>query len=81
MEQQHVRKAFKYTLYPTPAQQQVLEVVLTRCRALYNAALEERRTAWERRGVSISYYQQKAELPDLKVDCPEYADRPASDRA
>jgi putative transposase len=73
MEQQSVRKTFKYKLDPTPAQQQALERVLTRCRTLYNTALEERTTAWERRGVAISYYQQKAELPELKVDFPDYA--------
>jgi putative transposase len=74
MEQQSVRKTFKYTLSPTPAQQQALEVVLSRCRTLYNTALEERKTAWERRSVAISYYQQKAELPDLKLEFPEYAE-------
>src|SRR6185437_13879550 len=40
----------------------------------YNTALEERKTAWERCGVSLSYYQQQAELPDLKAACPEYAE-------
>ncbi len=50
-----MRKAFKYKLYPTPAQQQKLARVLARCRTLYNTALDERKTAWERRGVSSSY--------------------------
>ena len=45
-----------------------------RCRALDNAAREERMTDWERRGVSINYCQQKAELPDLKAECPDYAE-------
>jgi putative transposase len=46
---------------------------LWRCRTLSTTALEERKIAWERCGVSISYYQQKAELPDLKAACLEFA--------
>jgi putative transposase len=76
MDQQQsdcVRKTFKYKLMPTPDQARALEVVVWRCRTLYNAALEQRKTAWERCHVSVTYYQQKAELPDLKAACPEYA--------
>jgi len=69
-----VRKTFKYKLMPTPDQERALDLVLWRCRTLYNTAVEERKTAWERRGVSVSYYQQKAELPDLKAACPDYAE-------
>jgi putative transposase len=36
-----VRKAFKYRLYPTKKQEQVLFWTLARCRELYNAALSE----------------------------------------
>jgi hypothetical protein len=45
LEQQQsdsLRKTFKYKLMPTPDQARALERVLWRCRALYNAALEER---------------------------------------
>jgi putative transposase len=69
-----VRKTYTYKLVPTPAQEQSLERVLWRCRTLYNVAMEERKTAWERCHVTVNYYQQKAELPDLKADCPEYAE-------
>jgi putative transposase len=68
-----IRKTFKYKLRPTPEQEQAMETVVWRCRMLYNAALEERKTAWDRCHVSVNYYQQKAELPDLKADFPEYA--------
>lgn len=74
MEQQSVRKTYKYKLKPTPEQEQALERVLWRCRTLYNVALEERKTAWERCRVPVNYYQQKAELPDLKAACPEFAE-------
>jgi putative transposase len=69
-----VRKTFKYKLEPASAQERTLEVVLWRCRTLYNVALEQRRTWWARgQGVGATYYQQKRELPDLKAAYPEYA--------
>jgi putative transposase len=74
MEEQSVRKTYKYRLNPTPAQDRALEAVLLRCRTLYNVALEQRKTAWERCRVSLTYYQQAMELPDLKAACPEYAE-------
>ena len=75
MEPQGVRKTYTYRLEPTPEQERVLETVLWRCRALYNAALEQRKTWWERgQGIGASYYQQKAELPQLKAGCPEYGE-------
>jgi hypothetical protein len=42
MEQQRVRKTFKYRLLPTPEQEQALQTVLWRCRELYNAGLQVR---------------------------------------
>jgi putative transposase len=69
-----VRRTYKYKLMPTPEQEQALERVLWRCRTLYNTALDERKTAWERCRDSANYYQQKAELPDLKADFPEYTE-------
>jgi putative transposase len=77
MDQQRdtVCKTFKYKLKPTPAQEQALETVLHRCRTLYNTAVEQRRTWWERgQDRSATYDQQKAEVPDLKAACPEYAE-------
>ncbi|HET8908425.1 MAG TPA: transposase, partial [Ktedonobacterales bacterium] len=77
MEQQcdSVRKTYKYRLNPTPAQEQALALVVSRCRTLYNAALEQRKTWWQRgQGIGATYYQQKAELPELKVACPDYAE-------
>jgi putative transposase len=44
------------------------------CRHVYNAAIGERREAWRMRGVSVTYYQQKAELPGIKEAMPEYAE-------
>src|SRR5437667_11452553 len=39
-------KSYKYRLYPTKKQVQILERTLDRCRTLYNAALQERRDAY-----------------------------------
>jgi len=68
-----LRKSYKYKLKPTPEQERQCEDVVGRCRTLYNTALEQRITAWERRRVSVSRYQQEAELKDLRADFPEYA--------
>jgi len=73
MEQQAVRKTYQYKLKPTPVQERELERVLWACRTLYNVALEQRITAWQRRRVSVSRYQQEAELKDIRAAFPEYA--------
>jgi putative transposase len=65
-----LRKAYKYKLKPTLEQERQLEEVLWRCRTLYNTALEQRKIAYERCGVTLSAYQQQAELPDLKAALP-----------
>jgi putative transposase len=71
---QTTRKSFKYKLKPTPEQERMFERTLMLCRHVYNAALGERREAWRTHGVSVSYYQQKAELPGIKAAMPEYAE-------
>jgi putative transposase len=68
------RRAFKYRLYPTRQQGQALLWTLTRCRELYNAALQERRDAYRMAGISIRCYDQVNQLPEIKQDRPEYAD-------
>ncbi len=42
-----MKKAFKYRLYPSSKQEQKLFWTLARCRELYNAALSERRDAYD----------------------------------
>ena len=69
---QTVRKTYKYRLKLTSAQAASLATVLWRCRELYNAGLEERKAAWEKCGVSVTYYDQAAQLPDIKDGRPEY---------
>ncbi len=80
-----LRKTFKYKLKPTAEQERELALVLGLCRWLYNTALEQRITAYQRSHVSISpslhlsisrYEQEaelKAELKDIRAAFPEYA--------
>jgi len=70
-----VRKTYHYRLRPSPIQEQALDTVLLRCRTLYNCAVEQRKTWWERgQGKSANDSQQATELPDLKAACREYAE-------
>ena len=73
MDEQTVRKTYKYKLKPTPEQERELGRVLGLCRSLYNTGLEQRITAWQRARVSVSRYQQEAELKDIRAALPEYA--------
>jgi putative transposase len=65
------RKAYKFRLYPTKQQEQTLFWTLTRCRELYNAALAERKEAYRMAGKSVSYYEQKRDLPEIKAEIRE----------
>jgi putative transposase len=73
MSEPSVRKTSKEKLRPTPAQARALEEVLWRCRTLYNAALAQRITAWQRCRVSVSSYEQEAELTAIRVEMPAFA--------
>src|SRR5215471_12507172 len=73
METQGIRKTYKYKLNPTLEQERELERVLGLCRYLYNTALEQRITAYQRLRISISRFQQEAELKDIRAAMPEYA--------
>jgi putative transposase len=66
-----VQKAFKFRIYPTKAQVSRFEQTLALCRELYNAALEERREAYKRRGITLHYYDQQNQLPAIKAVRPD----------
>jgi putative transposase len=70
---ENVRKSYKEKLRTTLDQERQLDVVLWRCRTLYNVALEQRKTAWERCHVSVKRFAQEAELADIRAEFPEYA--------
>ena len=54
-----MRKTYKYRLFPTEAQHQALDAQLGEACRLYNAALQERRDAYQKSGVSLNYYDHK----------------------
>ena len=74
MEQPSIRKTYKYKLKPTSQQERLLDRTLMLCRHVYNAAVGERREAWQKCGVTVTYYQQQAELPSVKDMMPEYGE-------
>ncbi len=76
-EKQQPRKTYQFRIYPTRKQTQTLEEWLGLCCQVYNAALDERRSAYRMAGVSLSYAHQCAELPECKEVRPELGQVPA----
>src|SRR5215813_3873887 len=79
MDQQTVRTTFTYKLNATPQQEQAMAFVVRRCReldnaALQNAALQERKEAWQKGGVSVTIAGQSAQLLEVKEVRPEDCD-------
>jgi putative transposase len=73
MDQTTARKTYKEKIRPTPAQERALDDVLWHCRDLYNAALDQRITAWQRCHVSVSRFEQEVERKAIRAEFPEYA--------
>jgi putative transposase len=71
------RKTYLFRIYPTRKQIHTLEQWLGLCCQLYNAALDERKSAYRMAGVSLSYEHQCAELPGCKAVRPDLADVPS----
>ena len=61
-----MHRSYTVRLKPTRKQREWLEAMLEECRELYNAALGERKSAWEVCRKTISYYDQQSELVDLR---------------
>jgi putative transposase len=74
MDKATTYNTFKYKLYLTPQQQGRMAIVLRPCCGLYNAALQERRDAWQKCHKSVTAAHQSAELPTIKGLRPEYVD-------
>ncbi|GCE05648.1 RNA-guided endonuclease InsQ/TnpB family protein [Dictyobacter aurantiacus] len=70
-------RTYQFRLYPTRKQQRVLEHWLRLCCETYNAALDERKSAYRMAGVSLSFEDQCAELPACKAVRPDLAEVPA----
>ncbi|MEU8108079.1 transposase [Nonomuraea muscovyensis] len=65
-----VRRSFKFLLRPTRKQVVALTACLADHQQLYNAALEHRRTAYRKAGVTVRYGEQSAELKHIRADDP-----------
>ena len=70
-QEPHKRKV-SYKLYPTPKQALALEALLRSHQQLYNAALEERISAWAKSKKSISYADQCKSLTIIRSELPEW---------
>ena len=70
-KKQMITRTYQYRIYPTAKQTRVLCTWLRCCGELYNAALDERKSAYRMAGVSLSYEHQCAELPACKEVRPE----------
>jgi putative transposase len=61
-----------YKLYPSKTQEQALERMHMLHRRLYNAALEERISAWRNARISINYSAQCRSITKIRLDDPDY---------
>src|SRR5918912_999503 len=61
-----MRKTYKYRLFPTDAEAHALDDQLGEACRLYNAALQERREAYQKRGVSLNCYDQANQLKAIR---------------
>lgn len=59
-------KAYKYRIYPTKQQEELIAKHLGCCRFLYNYALDKKVKAYQKDKTSISRYQIQSELPTMK---------------
>lgn len=65
-------RVYRYRLYPTRGQDAAMRETLERQRELYNAALQERRDAYKKCGVTITKGMQERQLKAVREDRPEY---------
>ena len=60
-------KSYQYRIYPTKAQETILENQLEECRWLYNHFIEVRKKTYEETGKSLTMFAQQKTLPELKA--------------
>lgn len=73
-----VKRAYKFRAYPTRQQENRSVSLLRDHCELYDAALQERRDAYRMRKVSISFYDQSAQLPSIRRADPDGQGRHSS---
>lgn len=57
-----MQKTFRYRIYPTRKQKQILESTLATCRILYNSCPLDRKRHYEEISKGVGYSQQAATL-------------------
>jgi putative transposase len=67
-----VQRKVTYRLYPRKRQEEGLRQLLGRHQRLYNAALEQRISAYRRQGKTVSFAEQCRDLTALRGEDPEY---------
>jgi putative transposase len=68
-----MRRSYKFRLRPTARQHIALAACIDAHREVYNAALQERRDAWQATRTRISYGDQSAQLTDIRAERPDIA--------
>ena len=63
-------QAFKYRIYPTDEQVEIIEKTFKCCRFVWNHFLERKSKAYQRRGESLSYFGMKKLLTEMKAYLP-----------
>ena len=66
-----MRRSFRYRVYPTRSQDRALHSQVDEACRLYNAALEERRSAWQAQRRVLTYFDQGSQLKHIRAagDC------------
>jgi putative transposase len=62
-----LHKAILYRLYPSRAQERLLDATLETCRRFYNDCLAERKTAWEEEQRSVGKLEQLRRVKERKA--------------
>lgn len=62
-------KSYKYRLYPTHSQAELINKHIGACRFVYNLALETKNNAYATHGKRLSVFELMRQLTDLKNEC------------
>src|SRR3990172_9663145 len=68
-----VNRKVTYRLYPSSKQEAVMVETVCFHQRLYNVALEQRRSAWQRVQKGVGFADQCRQLTELRAAFPEYA--------
>jgi putative transposase len=73
-----MRRAYKFRLWTTRAQEQALEEMLDTLRRKYNADLAERKAKWREERIALSFREQRAQFKIQRRSNPYYAKLPTA---